>query len=307
MSQKNHDTFSARVKHALCEKTAQAFGILPHKNETAEDCCKLSFFSALLLFGTERREDTVVFTAKSEELADLFASSAAAFFSLTPNIIEGKPTLKYDAALQHVMRAANIDPYNPHSTLPIPVCFHCLNYFLRGVFLSAGTISDPEKAAQLNLFCHPHCESLLPLLHDAELPFRISTRREKQYLYLKKGMDISDFIGQIGAESFTLKLIEYDVEKSVRANINRKNNFDTANLSRSMTFLTRLDRAIRTLKERDATEALPARLKEIIRIRKQYPDADLAELGTHIHPPISKSGLHHRINKLLDLAEKKEH
>ncbi len=300
------ESYSSTLKRALCEKSARAFGFSASDTPLADDCCKLSFFSALVLFGTSRKNGRISFQSKNREVADLFFSMAAAFYSLSPTEQNGALTLADDEAFHRVLRAANAESVGERYSLPLSVCGACQGYFLRGAFLCTGTMANPENSHQLNLFCAPYAEELLPTLTEADYNFRKSTRRKKSYLYLKKGSDIEDFLARIGAESFALELINREIERSVRADVNRQNNFDTANISRSSLFLSRLDDAIHTLSERDATESLPEGLKEVIRLRAAYPDDTLTELGLRALPPLSKSGIHHRVKKILNLATDKE-
>ncbi len=301
------ESYSARLKTALCEKTAHAFGFAGKDAEGADDCCKLSFFAALLLFGCKYSKGRLVFRIQNEALVDLFASAAVAFYSLPIKIENGKATLTVTEALLRVLRAADLTlTEDGICGMPISVCGNCQGFFLRAVFLCTGTMADPAKSHQLNLFCDKHTNALSVFLHEADLPFGTSVRRGHDYLYLRRAGGIEDFLARIGAESFVLELINGEIERSMRANINRQNNFDTANISRSSAFLLRLGDAVECLEERGSIESLPDTLQVIVRLLKQYPEETLSELGARIHPPLSKSGLYHRAKKIIALAEHKE-
>lgn len=301
------ESYSAGLKRMLSERTAASFGFSPSDEPPADDCCRLSFFAALLMFGTKYSKGTLIFTVKNEALADLFASSAAAFFSLTPTFCAQRPTLFCDAALERVLRACDLSLSDGvFWGTPLPVCAHCFSYFLRGVFLCCGTVSSPQGAHQLNLFTDRYSKALLPILREAELDFRLSARRGHDYLYIKKATALEAFFIRVGAQGAALELINKEIEREMRADINRKNNFDTANISRSSTFLLRLGEAVEQLEERGKVDGLPDSLKVLVRLVKQFPEDSLGELGARIHPPLSKSGLYHRAKKLIDLAEKKE-
>lgn len=301
------ESYSAQIKTALCEKTAQSFGFLASEQVAADDCCKLAFFSALLLFGCQVKDDRVCFSVRHDALADLFVSAAAAFYSLSPSVEHDKISLVRDAAFARVLRAADLSlEKDTLNAFPLSVCAECQGYFLRGVFLCCGTMTDPKKARQLNLFSDEKSAPLAALMQESGLNFRRCSRRGHDYLYLKKATDIEDFLARIGAQTYAMELINSEIERSMRANINRQNNFDTANISRSSLFLSRLGDAIEDLEARGATEQLPEGLKTLVRLRRAYPDETLSELGERIHPPLSKSGLYHRAKKLIDLANKKE-
>lgn len=146
------ESYSASVKQALCEKSAQAFGLSGGQETKTDDCCKLSFFCALLLFGCEIRDDTVCFRVKNPPLADLFISAGATAYSLTPLLCGKNACFLRDAAFTRLMRAAGISIQADQPVgLPLSVCGFCVGHFLRGVFLACGTMSDPARTHQLNL------------------------------------------------------------------------------------------------------------------------------------------------------------
>ncbi|MBR6530504.1 MAG: DNA-binding protein WhiA [Clostridia bacterium] len=298
------ESYCAKIKSELCAKTAREFGFTKSEDKTQNDCCKLSFFCALLLFGCKKKGDALVFNVKNAALADLFASSAAAFYSLSPELVGEKVTVKLDAALERIYRAASLETKMP--ALPIFVCDDCQSHFLRGAFLCAGTVSSPEKTQQLNLFCEPLTREIKLSLSESEFSMRESTRRGHRYLYLKKSSEIADFLARIGAQAAALSLINREIERSVRADINRQNNFDTANISRASRSQSLLQEAIRTLEDLEAIDTLPESLKEVVRLQKAYPDDTLSELGNRLYPPLSKSGMHHRVKKIIDIANQKE-
>ena len=47
---------------------------------------------------------------------------------------------------------------------------------------------------------------------------------------------------------------------------------------------------------------LPENLQEIARIRLEYEDMTLKELGEMLEPPIGKSGVNHRLRKIEEIA-----
>ena len=51
---------------------------------------------------------------------------------------------------------------------------------------------------------------------------------------------------------------------------------------------------------------LPEELADIARLRLLYPEASLAQLAALTTPPLTKSGVNHRLQKILDFAQKAE-
>ena len=302
------ESFSASAKEVLARKSAAAFGFSDADEKAAPDCCRLSFFASLILFGAKPDEDTLVFSSKSEKIRDLFASMAAAFYSLSPAVTPRGVSVRADDALMRVLRAAGVQQSEAGLfSLPIPVCGDCLRYIFRAAFLCRGTVSAPDKHSQLCLFLSEYADLLLPLAADAGLAFRRSVRRQKPYLYLKSALDIEDFFTFIGAEHIALSLIDRDVEKHTRAVVNRRVNCDLATSDRISLFATRLKNAACTLDRAGILESLPENLLSLARVCRDYPDISaLSEFGELLHPPLSRSGLYHRARAIIDLADKTE-
>lgn len=298
-------SFSALVKAQLCAKTRTAFGMEPGETN-AFDCCKLSFFTAALLFAGARESDGG-FLIKSENGAflDLVATLGAAAYSLTPNLVtsRGGQMLRFanSPTLTRTLRAAGVA--EGQKALPVLLCGDCIGYFLRAVFLSCGTVANPAADYHLALFAHTHADALYSLCREADIPMRRGTRREKPILYLKDCDSIADFLTRVGAHAAAMDMMNAQMEKSVRALINRQNNFDTANLSRTLAFNRRFADAVETLKKTGRYDMLPPPLKEVARARLRYPGDTLSRLGERLSPKLSKSGLYHRAKKLIAIAE----
>ena len=92
----------------------------------------------------------------------------------------------------------------------------------------------------------------------------------------------------------------------MRNKINRKVNFETANIDRSVAAATEQREAIRRLKEDGRFEALSDELKELAQLREDYPEASLKELGNLLSVSLSRSGIYHRLNKIVSLAQSEE-
>ena len=86
----------------------------------------------------------------------------------------------------------------------------------------------------------------------------------------------------------------------VRNTVNRKNNFDNANLSRNVDYTQRLLTVIEDLKGSGAFSSMPEKLREAAELREKYPDDTLAQLSERTNGKISKSGLAHRLKKIME-------
>jgi DNA-binding protein WhiA len=184
----------------------------------------------------------------------------------------------------------------------------CRRAYLRGAFLGAGTLSDPEKGYHLEIIC----ESAL-LAYDlrrlvngfADIRARVASRRGRFAVYLKNAAHIADILNILGAHGQLLKFENVRIVKELRNRTNRINNCDNANLDKSLRAAEEQIGAIAALSDSPGLDALPEKLRAAALLRLANPDASLAELGEMLYPPISKSSVHHRLKRLEEIAAKR--
>ncbi|MBQ1434871.1 MAG: DNA-binding protein WhiA, partial [Clostridia bacterium] len=110
------------------------------------------------------------------------------------------------------------------------------------------------------------------------------------------------FLNMLGASAASLRLMEAKVIKEVRNDINRRVNFETANLMKTASASAEQREAIEKIKREKGFEFLPAHLRELANLRIQNPDMSLAQLGESLNPPLSRSGVNHRLKKIVELS-----
>ena len=184
------------------------------------------------------------------------------------------------------------------------VCEHCKGAFLRGVFFRFGYLTPPNHETLLTFtFPDAFADTVFAVLTESGLDARRSQRRGKQVLYMKRADDVSDLLAMMGATRFSLQMLEAQVDKSCNVDLNRQVNAETANLARTANAAADQRAAILLLKERKKYRQLPDELQEVGNLRLQYPEASLSELAALTNPPLTKSGLNHRLQKLLQAAD----
>lgn len=176
---------------------------------------------------------------------------------------------------------------------------------IREAFLRSGSLSDPNKDYHLEISftSKKKAEEFVLLLAEFEIKSKVIVRGKKYIAYIKDGEEISKFLALIGANHSVLNFEEVRVLKETRNNINRKVNCETANLNKTVNAAVLQISSINTLKRAKKFNTLPDTLKEIAVLRVENPDLSLSELGKMLENPISKSGVNHRLNKLIQLAE----
>ena len=181
----------------------------------------------------------------------------------------------------------------------------CKRAFLRGAFLSAGTISDPERAYHIEINCkHPEQALFLQeLLQSLHIPAKILKRSRYDSVYIKDSEQISDMLGLMGARVSLLELENKRILHSMRGSVNRQVNCETANINKTAEASARQIEDIRYILAHSDAKVLKGGLDEVARIRLEYPEATLQELGEMLDPPVGKSGINHRLRKLARIAE----
>ena len=183
------------------------------------------------------------------------------------------------------------------------VCENDPHCYLRGLFVGYGSITDPKKQYLVS-FPEKVCDVAEDVMIQCGLfPLR-TTRRGKEVVYLRESDAICDFLTVIGASKYSLELMETVVYKSVKCDANRRINAEIANLDKTATAAAEVCDAIDVLRSHKDYAKLPESLRETAVLRKEYPELSLDELREKHSMPISKSGLNHRLKKLVELSKK---
>jgi len=179
--------------------------------------------------------------------------------------------------------------------------------YLRGAFLGGGSVTSPKKSYHFEIETHYHglSNDLVQLFEDEEINVKTVERKSGRVLYIKESETIADVIALMGATDSMIEVYNIKMEKDYKNNINRQVNCETANLKKIGDAAAKQIFAIKKLMA-DKTKSLPEQLIELAALRIEYPEASLKELGEMLTPPISKSGVNHRLNKLIEMAEKSE-
>lgn len=186
-------------------------------------------------------------------------------------------------------------------------CQRCQEHFLRGVFLACGTMNSPEKGHRLDLNFNDfdNAVQFKEYILDNSLKFNMTKRGTKTVLYLKRSEAIEDFLALMGATTSAFEVINSKINSEIRNIANRATNCDSANINKSLNATKKYLEAISYLEQNGFLAELPEHLTEIANARLSFPDASLAELGARLSQPISKSGVHHRLENIYKIYENK--
>lgn len=176
---------------------------------------------------------------------------------------------------------------------------------IRNAFLQSGSISDPEKFYHLEIVFCSECEAvrIRSLMEDFGLEGKIVERKGHYVVYLKEGAQIADMLRVMEAPLALMEFENIRIVKEMRNSINRQVNCEAANLGKTISAAVKQVEDIHYISSRGGLEGLPESLAETARMRLEYPEATLKELGELMDPPLGKSGVNHRLKKLSQLAE----
>ena len=184
----------------------------------------------------------------------------------------------------------------------------CRISFLRGAFLSGGSVTDPQKGYHLELSTSHQSVSreMVALMRDLELEPKDAPRKGNAVIYFKQSDRIEDFLTSIGAPISAMEVMNAKLEKDLRGSVNRRVNCDAANLDKAVEAAQGQIEAIRILEENGVLATLPEKLQEVARLRQEHPADTLVQLAGRCDPPITKSALNHRLRKLIEMSKAKE-
>ena len=297
-------SFASATKSEICRN-------LPQKS-----CCALAECFGILLFcNTFNAEGIRIITENrdfAQQLPKLFKKAFSLEFDTLPNL-SGSGKLIFQISntnkIQRIMSDFGFDvrdTLSVHINLPVIEEDCCKSSFLRGAFLSGGSVTDPGKGYHFELATiHQSVAREGFALIQEVMGFAPKTAKRGggQVLYFKQSDQISDLLIYLGAPVAAMGIIEAKMEKELNNKVNRRCNCDDANTSKVVEAAQEQLAALRTLKKKGLWEHLPQKLQQAAEAREANPEASLTELAAMMEPPITKPAMNHRLKKLISIAQ----
>lgn len=284
-------SFSSEVKEELAKH------ISPARH------CQIAELAAIMHFcGQYGRDENGLYTIGFQTENEAVVRKGFTLLKKTYNIETGQ-TLDAQKMQDVLQKIGNLD--EPVSRLLLKNSC-CQRAFLRGAFLSVGSMSDPSKSYHLEFDCTDaaKAEQLQEMISNFDIDSKIILRKKYHVVYLKEGSGIVDLLNVCEAPVSLMNLENLRILKEMRNSVNRRVNCETANIAKSVNAAARQVEDIEYIRNHYGFQNLPAGLREMAEIRLENPDISLKELGERFNPPIGKSGVNHRLRKLSELAEK---
>lgn len=250
-------------------------------------------FSGRVIHGKER--DFLSFESENEELVRKYFTLAKKTYNIKTSISDVEEREITGNLFHEDLSVKNSYLQN--------AC--CKRAFIRGAFLTAGSMSDPEKAYHFEIVCNreDRAEQLRDIMNSFGMEAKIVSRKRSYVVYLKEGEQIVDILNIMEAPVALMNLENIRILKEMRNSVNRQVNCETANIHKTVSAAVKQIEDIEYLREKVGLEHLPLPLREMAYVRLEHPDAPLKELGTYLVPAVGKSGVNHRLRKLGIMAE----
>lgn len=298
-------SFCSDTKEVLCDQKIK------------KTCCKMAILYGMFYPLSDVSAGKMKFSTDIDAVKKLFGSMYKSTHKCEAQFTE-KERFSRTQELQKVFKFvadSDIDYkslYNSDQTVlnrELFLCPTCQSNFLKGLFLSCGTLNDPKRSYHLELAVSNdvRCFELLDFLNnELGISAKRTVRRGVGAIYIKESSVIEDFMTFIGAPQVTLSIMNVKILRDIRNNENRRTNCDAANIYKSTGAAALQLKAIQLLNENGKMENLPAHLQETAKLREDNPELTLEELAAKHDPPITKSGLSHRMKKLIDHSKEFE-
>ena len=275
-------------------------------------CCSQALTYGLLLFGRAFSAKKISMQSENHSVAQLYCDLIKKNYGAIAHIsIGGSKNVTYRAEI-----ADETDRLKILASVDFGMCdgkishefFNracCEAAFVRGAFLSCGQISNPSKSYRVyfSVKSPELAEELRDILKKHSVEANISKRGNGFVVYIKRSEMIINLLTVMGASTRSLEMIETTIIKSVKNNMNRARNCDSANITKTVEASIKQRKAIEDLKKRELLSSRPEELIAAAALRIKYPEASLKELCKNSPEPITVSGLNHRLKKIIDVYE----
>ncbi len=297
-------SYADRIRAELCEVTVK------------KPCCERALLLGLFADAV-CSEKTVTLTLRGEEIADFVESVMKKRFKNAGVVREGltvggrrvcKLTVASPAALRLIELLATVarsQNGEPSAALGL-ACEGCRSAFLRGAFLASATVNDPRRSihAELSFHLEASADLLAAFLSEEGYPPRRVTRKNAYGVYYKDGNSAEYILALAGASRMSMDMMNVRIEREIRNQENRATNCVAKNIEKSVSAAARQMAAIEKLTLSGMLAQLPEAIRYTALLRAENPDATLEELRLLHDPPITKSGLNHRLQKIIEQGEK---
>ena len=266
-------------------------------------CCRRALLSGYLFARGEILDGTCVrIKAEKEATIEFLSRLTKEFFGRELTAERSKAGGRYVYSDIDSASAAKYIRNLQENSLYIAKCATCESSFLRGVFLGAGRITDPEKQYCLEFYLGDRTDIFASYLEKLGVTPSVSDKKTGRVLYYKNSSKIEDFAAFAAMNKTVFAIMNAKISGEIRNSVNRIANCETNNIGKAVKASGKHLEVITELANANLLSSLPEELERTARLRMEHPDYSLTQLSQIIVPPVSKSGLSHRLNKIVELS-----
>ena len=295
-------SFATNLKDELC------------KDVPEQESALHALLYGFLLFSHKFSVEEISFAVVHEPTARLFAEALATHCGIPAKIVfheRARGTL-YKVSIEKASERRRVLEFFNHAPKEPSLRINRANieneedvqYFLRGAYLVCGSLTDPQKeyhlefgVSYMNL-----CKDLSTLIGEVLSQPKSTVRRGSYIVYYKESENIEDMITYIGAMLSSLELMNIKIEKDIKNRVNRRMNCDNANMDKTLNASLQQVEDINYIFETKDESFLPDELLQVAKLRLENPEMSLRELCESVEPPLSRSGVNHRLKKISEIA-----
>ena len=271
------------------------------------DFCDIAELSAIIRLCTSYNGGEICVVTENEDVAERIQVLFGNVFSCRIDFTNRNGVLKYKPDIEfftnEIAQRLKLFSTGEEETAPLECC---RGAFIRGAFLGGGSMTDPKIRYHMEFDAkhEGYANQICSMLSQLGITSRITCRKKRFITYIKDYSSIADTLGAMGAVGTAMDLYNISIEKEIRNTANRQANCEIANIEKITKTSSLQIEAIKKLKKHTVFSNLPETLREIADLRCAYPEESLKELGEHLNPPIGKSGVNHRLKRIMEIAEK---
>jgi hypothetical protein len=178
---------------------------------------------------------------------------------------------------------------------------HCRTAWLRGRFLSSGSLSLAGGRTHLEFVVDAaEAPVLAARLDEVGLPASWRVRRGRGVVTWKSSEIVGVFLRRVGGAGALLELEARQVSRALRGDLNRVLNAESANLHRSVGAAGRQLAAIALLEADGRLAEQPYVVRVVAEARRATPEATLTELGERL--AMHRSAVQRSLDRIERLA-----
>ena len=267
-------------------------------------CCKRAFLCGVLTSRAELTEDGIRVAVGTRELAEQISHIVHdAYTKQTVVTTLSGGGRGYSLSFKSPAAERVLTAFLDGGEFFAEKCRLCHSYFLRGIFIASGRITDPTKQYMLEFAVKNSTERFMELFSELGIEPKLSVKPKEKIIYFRNSSAIEDFLALAAVNNTIFALMNAKIQGEIRNNVNRISNCETNNINKAVLASSGQIAVIQELVRTGLISQLPDELQKTALLRMEHSDLSLSQLAAIITPYISKPGLSHRLRRITELGK----